>query len=81
MEVSSMLVISRKSNESVVVGGNDRFERLLKVTVLEIDGNRVRLGFEVDSDIPVHRFEVWERFHNGVRRASSLEGKTMPLGL
>ncbi len=75
-----MLVISRKSNESVVVGGNDRFERLLKVTVLEIDGNRVRLGFEVDSDIPVHRFEVWERFHNGVRRASSPEGKTMPVG-
>jgi len=81
MEVSSMLVISRKSNESVVVGGNDRFERLLKVTVLEIDGSRVRLGFEVDSDVPVHRFEVWERFHTGVRRASSQEGKTMPLGL
>ena len=75
-----MLVISRKSNESVVVGGNDRFERLIKVTVLEIDGNNVRLGFEVDSDVPVHRFEVWERYHDGVRRASSLEGNAMPVG-
>ncbi len=65
-----MLVISRKSNESVMVGGNDRCERLIKVTVLEIDGNNVRLGFEVDSDVPVLRFEVWERFHNGDRSAA-----------
>ena len=60
-----MLVLSRKSMESVVVGGSGRFERMLKVTVLEIDGGRVRLGFEVDSDVPVHRLEVWERIHNG----------------
>jgi carbon storage regulator CsrA len=83
MEISSMLVLSRKSNESVVVGGNDRCERMLKVTVLEIDGSRVRLGFEVDSDVPVHRFEVWERIHAGPRRAGAglLERKTMPVGL
>lgn len=56
-----MLVLSRKSQESVVVGGADRFERLLKVTVLEITGGRVRLGFEVDAEIPVYRWEVWER--------------------
>ena len=36
-------------------------ERLLKVTVLGIAGGKVRLGFEVDSDVPVHRAEVWER--------------------
>ena len=75
-----MLVISRKTNESVIVGGNDRCERMLKVTVLEINGSRVRLGFEVDSDVPVHRFEVWERFQAGLRRASSPDGKTMPVG-
>lgn len=75
-----MLVLSRKCNEAVVVGGNDRCERMLKVTVLEIEGSRVRLGFEVDSDVPVHRFEVWERIHAGPRRVSSLEGETMPVG-
>jgi carbon storage regulator CsrA len=60
MEVT-MLVLSRKSQESVVVGGADRFERMLKVTVLGIKGGTVRLGFEAAAEVPVHRLEVWER--------------------
>ena len=56
-----MLVLSRKSNQAVVVGAHNGSERLLKVTVLDISGGRVRLGFEVDRDVPVHRWEVWER--------------------
>ena len=56
-----MLVLSRKSRESVVVGGDDGFHRLLKVTVLGIHGTDVKLGFEVDSDVPVQRSEVWGR--------------------
>ena len=56
-----MLVLSRKSQESVMVGGSEGFERVLKVTVLEIGNGRVRLGFEADADVPVHRLEVWER--------------------
>ncbi|MFO7907122.1 MAG: carbon storage regulator [Planctomycetota bacterium] len=56
-----MLVLSRKSRESVVVGGSDAFHRLLKVTVLGINGATVKLGFEVDTEVPVHRSEVWER--------------------
>jgi carbon storage regulator CsrA len=59
-----MLVLSRKIQESVVVGGSEGFERLLKVTVLQIDGGRVRLGFEVDTQVPVHRWEVWERIQD-----------------
>jgi carbon storage regulator CsrA len=58
-----MLVLSRKSLESVVVGGAEGFERLLKVTVLEIKGGKVRLGFEVDAEVPVRRWEVWQRIH------------------
>ena len=42
-----MLVLSRKSQQSVVVGGAAGFERLLRVTVLEISGRTVRLGFDV----------------------------------
>jgi len=56
-----MLVLSRRIQESVVVGGSEGFERLLKVTVVEIGGGKVRLGFEVDASVPVHRSEVWER--------------------
>jgi carbon storage regulator CsrA len=56
-----MLVLTRKSREAVIVGGYGGFERMLKVIVLEIDGGKVRLGFEADADVPVHRLEVWER--------------------
>ena len=53
-----MLVLSRKNRESVVVGGADGFHRLLKVTVLDIRGTNVKLGFEVDAGVPVHRSEL-----------------------
>jgi carbon storage regulator len=56
-----MLVLSRKSQESVVIGGADGVHRLMKVTVLGVQGRNVRLGFEVDADVPVHRAEVWDR--------------------
>ncbi len=69
-----MLVLTRKSLESVVVGGSGGFERVLKVTVLEIKQGCVRLGFEADADIPVHRSEVWERIREGNGSGRSLEG-------
>jgi carbon storage regulator CsrA len=59
--VSTMLILSRKTQESVVVGGSEGFEQMLKVTVLEIRRGHVRLGFEAEAGIPVHRSEVWER--------------------
>jgi len=81
-----MLVLSRKNQESVVIGGSDAFHRLLKVTVLDIQGTNVRLGFEVDASVPVHRLEVWERIHgngngngNGNGQPASLtEGLASP---
>lgn len=49
-----MLVLSRQVEESVVVG-----DGYLRVTILEIRGNKVRLGFEAAVDVPVHREEVF----------------------
>jgi carbon storage regulator CsrA len=74
-----MLVLSRKSNESVIVGGSEACQRIFKVTVLEVNGGRVKLGFEVDTDVPVHRFEVWEQIRNGSESNGSA-GDTMPVG-
>jgi carbon storage regulator len=51
----------------MVVGGAGGIHRLLKVTVLAIKGQQVKLGFEVDEDVPVHRSEVWERLQAGQR--------------
>jgi carbon storage regulator len=75
-----MLVLSRKAEESVVVGGGDRCQRLLKVTVLEIKGSTVRLGFEADSDVPVHRLEVWERIHTRPTPGNSPGEDVLPVG-
>jgi carbon storage regulator CsrA len=69
-----MLVLSRKSEESVVIGGSHGFEMMLKVTVLQIDRGRVRLGFEVDKEVPVHRLEVWERIRAGGRPDNPRDG-------
>jgi carbon storage regulator len=52
-----MLVLSRKKNESIVVGGN------IKITVIEIAPGKVRLGVEAPRDVPVHRLEVYEAIH------------------
>lgn len=71
-----MLVLSRKSMESVVVGGRGRFEPTLKVTVLEIKNGSVRLGFEADASVPVHRAEVWKRISESNRAGGSLETPT-----
>jgi carbon storage regulator len=47
-----MLVLSRRSNESIVIGGE------IVVTVLEIRGDQVRLGIEAPRSVTVHRQEV-----------------------
>jgi carbon storage regulator len=56
-----MLVLSRKSQEAVVVSGANGVEQVLKVTVLGVCNGRVKLGFEAGSEVPIHRAEVWER--------------------
>ena len=59
-----MLVLSRKTLEAVVVGNTDGLKPLLKVTVLEVKNGSVRLGFEAAADVPIHRWEIWERIQN-----------------
>lgn len=49
-----MLVLSRKKNESIVIN-ND-----ITIVVVEIRGDKVRLGVEAPRDVPVHRREVYE---------------------
>lgn len=48
-----MLVLSRKERESVIVGDD------VRVTVVAISGNKVRLGFEAPSSVVIHREEFW----------------------
>ncbi len=48
-----MLVLSRKKDESIVIGDN------IIVTVVEIHGDRVRLGFVAPKEVTIHRREVY----------------------
>jgi carbon storage regulator len=49
-----MLVLSRKKNESIVINGN------ITIVVVEVRGDKVRLGVEAPKEVPVHRKEVYE---------------------
>lgn len=52
--VEAMLCLCRKRNEKLMIGDD------ITVTVLEIRGDKVRLGIEAPADIPVHRREVYD---------------------
>lgn len=49
-----MLVLSRKKNESIIINDD------ITVVVVEIRGDKVRLGIEAPKEVPVHRNEVYE---------------------
>ena len=49
-----MLVLSRKKNESIVINDD------ITIVVVEIRGDKVRLGVEAPKEVPVHRREVFE---------------------
>ena len=49
-----MLVLSRKKNETIVINNN------ITITVVEVRGDKVRLGIEAPTEVPVHRMEVYE---------------------
>jgi carbon storage regulator len=49
-----MLVLSRKKNESIVINDD------ITIVVVEIRGDKVRLGVEAPKEVPVHRREVYD---------------------
>ncbi|MCX7432637.1 MAG: carbon storage regulator CsrA [Planctomycetia bacterium] len=61
-----MLVLSRKKDESIVIN-ND-----IKIVVVEIRGDKVRLGVEAPKEVPVHRQEVFDAIARGESVGESL---------
>jgi carbon storage regulator len=62
-----MLVLSRKDNESIVINNN------ITVTVVEIRGDKVRLGIVAPKDVPVHRQEVYDLIQSKPDEAAPVE--------
>ena len=70
-----MLVLSRQRDESIIIGDN------IVVTVVDIRGDKVRLGIDAPTEVPVHRREVHEAIQRENLRASRLEpAETQALG-
>jgi len=49
-----MLVLSRQKDESIMIGDN------VEITIVDVRGDKVRLGITAPKDIPVHRREVYD---------------------
>lgn len=57
-----MLVLSRKKNEAIVIGeGEDK----VLIVVVEIRGDKVRIGIEAPKEMPVHRKEIYDKIMKG----------------
>jgi carbon storage regulator len=74
-----MLVLSRKKNESIVIN-ND-----ITIVVVEIRGDKVRLGVEAPKEVPVHRREVYDAIirnggHDTAAKESASREKTGEAG-
>jgi carbon storage regulator len=78
-----MLVLSRQRDESIIIGDN------IVVTIVDIRGDKVRLGIQAPSEVPVHRREVFEAIQREHAREGQTEagesrvprtGKTAPFG-
>ena len=61
-----MLVLSRTCDESIIIGDN------IVVTVVDVRGDKVRLGIQAPTEIPVHRREVYEAIQRENLRASQI---------
>ena len=64
-----MLVLSRKKNESIVINKD------ITVCIVEIRGDKVRLGVEAPKDVPVHRREVQDAIDREQQEAARLSGQ------
>lgn len=63
----AMLVLSRHRDESIMIGDD------VVVTIVDIRGDKVRLGINAPQDVPVHRQEVYEAIQRENRRASQMQ--------
>ncbi len=63
-----MLVLSRRLGETLIIGDD------VRVTVLGVNGNQVRLGIEAPKDVEVHREEIYMRIKQEREQQSRVAG-------
>lgn len=69
-----MLVLSRKKNESIMIGDD------IEIVVVEIKGDQIKLGVKAPKSVTVHRAEVYEEIQLENRKAASVPKQIAGLG-
>lgn len=59
-----MLVLTRKSNESIIINGN------IEIKVIEVEAGKVKLGIKAPKEIDIHRKEVYEEIQEENKKAA-----------
>ncbi|MBV6459611.1 MAG: Translational regulator CsrA [Fimbriimonadaceae bacterium] len=67
-----MLVLTRKLNQSIVIGDE------IEIVVLEVRGEQVRLGIRAPKNVTVHRKEIYEQIQEENRAASDIDPSDVP---
>ncbi|HVP10121.1 MAG TPA: carbon storage regulator CsrA [Phycisphaerae bacterium] len=67
-----MLVLSRQRDETIMIGDD------IEITVVDIRGDKVRLGITAPSHVPVHRKEVYEAIKRENRAATKMKPEDLP---
>jgi carbon storage regulator len=62
-----MLVLSRQSDETIIIGDN------IRVTIVEVRGDKVRIGIDAPRDVTVHRQEIYD----AIRREAEPGARTV----
>ena len=70
-----MLVLSRQRDETIMIGDD------VEITVVDIRGDKVRLGIQAPTEIPVHRQEVYEAIQRENLRAAGVDPEEAPPAL
>jgi carbon storage regulator len=66
-ELSVVLVLTRRGGQSIIIGDD------IELTVLSIEGNKVRLGIQAPLSVPVHRTEIYLQIHASDDENADLE--------
>lgn len=67
-----MLVLSRQRDETIMIGDD------IEITIVDIRGDKVRLGITAPSHVPVHRKEVYDAIQRENRAAANIKPEDLP---
>jgi len=59
-----MLVLSRQSDETIIIGDN------IRITIVEVRGDKVRIGIDAPRDVSVHRQEIYDAIRRDAEKAA-----------